>query len=152
MHWCKWEWGHTSLQHGELGYEPSISCRVSSYATQPNTRAGSMSPFLWGPNNLRSLRVPVGECAQASLGSSWCTGSSPAFDDLMCLYPEDTARYSRASVTASDLFKTHSARLYSFPFHLALLALALVRWHGSGKLSHCADSDSITSVTVHLFN
>lgn len=52
-------------------------------------------------------------------GVCLCTGSSTAFDDLMCLYPEDRTRYSWFSVTTSDLFKTHLALLHSFPFHLA---------------------------------
>lgn len=57
-------------------------------------------------------------------GACLCTASFTAFDDLMCLYPEDSTRFSD---TISDLFKTHLALLYSFPFHLAGLVQAFVR-------------------------
>lgn len=48
-----------------------------------------------------------------AVGRSLCTGSFTAFDDLMCLYPEDRTGYSWFSVTTSDLFKTHLALFFT---------------------------------------
>lgn len=111
-------------QHQCLPVEQSPSTaqhkwEVAAFPPPPGTKLSQVTPcWLWAAICL-------------------CTGSLTGFDDLMCLYPEDRTRYSWFSLTTTDLLKTCLALLCSFPFHLAGLIQALVRWDGSGKLSHC---------------
>lgn len=94
-------------------------CEVAAFPPPLETKLSQVTPcWLW-----------AGVCL--------CTGSFTGFDDLMCLYPEERTGYSWFLLTTSDLFKTCLVLLCSFPFHLAGLIQALVRWDGSGKLSHC---------------